>query len=267
MNYFPLSQNSDDPFYRISSLEGQLKNCREKLSESFHNYENELAKQQVKEKGRIAAIEKEHKENMDKALRKIEELEKKIAKLETTSEADLETTPPALQPKSNRRRKLKNADSNDSSNSNSELLLSMMSPTDQMSTNGSIPLLTQRDRIKSASYGDLTIDEDTTMTLSTAASSKHSPGIKTKKKSTEKRRESAERLTITALVAESLANPGSMSSIRKELKSDSFTPKIKRKFQKRPTASATLPAMNNGTSEIKEKSPLTKGTMQRNSLS
>ena len=45
------------------------------------------------------------------------------------------------------------------------------------------------------------------------------------------------KLSITKLVAESIRNPESVASIRRELKADGLTPRIQKKFQRNPISS------------------------------
>lgn len=62
--------------------------------------------------------------------------------------------------------------------------------------------------------------------------------------SSHSQRLSRERITITEMVAESLKNPSSIAVIRQELKADSLTPKIQRKFPMK-SSPTTLPAVSN----------------------
>ena len=56
-----------------------------------------------------------------------------------------------------------------------------------------------------------------------------------------------EKLSITELVAESLKNPSCIAAIRKELKADGLTPKIKKKFAAaKKSTKATLPSLGGG---------------------
>lgn len=206
-------------------------------------------------------MQKEHQSEVNQALKRIEDLERKISEIDKSAKetsTSLPTTentvPPPLQPKSpSRKRRSKKGDSSTTHTSNSELMdIVTSSPTKQQDTSGEKELLVYKNPPKSASYSDLTTivndggsakSKDTKLPVTPQLSPANS------KKSAEKRvgrRGSGERLTITALVAESLCNPGSMLAIRKELKSDSFTPKIQRKFPtRRASASpATLPSVS-----------------------
>lgn len=63
------------------------------------------------------------------------------------------------------------------------------------------------------------------------------------------------RPSISQLIEESMSNPQSMLSIKQQLKSDGFTPKIKRKFQRKlpepvnSTVLASLPLKNSATTK------------------
>lgn len=278
--------------YRISSLEGQLRHCQNKLTESHRKFEAELVKQHLSTRDTLETIQKEHEFEMSQARLKIELLEKNLAEMEkekadqvikvikSSPTTPVPSGPPSLQPKSPSRRKkrLKKGDSLTPNASKSELIPLTSPPTNEKTASSDTNILSFKDRPKSSSYGDLT--KITKGTHSSDSKLVKTPQLSptNPKRNTENRpsrRESGEKLTITALVAESLAYPGSISVIRKELKSDAFTPKIQRKFQNRspgtssalpsnqsPGTSSALPSMSpkNGmeTGEGKEgKSPLT----------
>lgn len=254
--FFP--QSSDDPMYRISSLEGQLRQCQNKLTESLRKFETELVKQHLSSREALETMQKEHESEMCQAREKNELLERKIADMNKVDQTIVVTGssptnrspsgPPSLQPKSPTRRKkrLKKGASLTPNCSKSELV--SVPPNPKTASSDTDILTSFKDRPKSSSYGDLT----------TLTKEKHSSDSKLSntpqlspanaRKDDEKRttrRENGDKLTITALVAESMSNPGSISAIRKELKSDSFTPKIKRKFANRSSGTpSALPSMS-----------------------
>ncbi len=253
--YCPL-QSSEDPVYRISSLEGQLRHCQNKLAESLRNFELELVKQQLSSKVTLETMQNEHQSEMNKALQKIKDLEKRIGDTDKPIAAiPTIAEPPPLLPKSptRKKRRSKKLVTQTPNNSKSELPDTLVTPPKSINhtTCSETNLLKFKGRPRSASYNDLTEiineanDNDTKLPITPQLS----PA--TSKKGSERklsRRESSERNTITSLVAESLANPSSMLAIRKELKSDSFTPKIQRKFHKRGSGSSgnALPTMSPG---------------------
>lgn len=106
-------------------------------------------------------------------------------------------------------------------------------------------------RPRSASYSDLT-------SVGKADTCDHTQAEKVTKISpetqqllatpTSQRRGSTEKRSITELVADSLKNPASISSIRQELKSDDLTPKIQRKFLIKNSNPSTLPSLTPPTS-------------------
>lgn len=199
----------------------------------------------------MEATQKRHESEISQSQEKIELLEKRLAQVEDKSMSSIKVKapsppsnvghPPALQPKSPTRRKKrlkKGEDSLTANNSKSELVSVQTSSPSSKKTSSDpdiLSLVDINDRPKSSSYGDLTAITKDKPVMNGAKLSKTpqlSPAIAKKKEIERKsnRRESGDKLTITALVAESMINPGSMAAIRKELKSDSFTPKIKRKF-------------------------------------
>ena len=212
---------------------------------------------------------------MKQAIQRIENLEIKISELDKQSKAversqlanEIEATPPPLQPKSpsaRKKRRSKNAGNSLTPNSSKLDVSVVPSPPAKPQATSDSDLLSHSDRPKSSSYGDLTTvgakEEKSTSEFKLPNTPQVSPA-NAKKNLDRKlnRRESSgsERSTITSLVAESLNNPGSMLAIKKELKSDSFTPKIQRKFrQKASPGNATLvpvhAAMNGGSDLAKE---------------
>lgn len=256
-----LFQNSGNPMYRISSLEGQLRHCQHKLAESHRKFDAELVKQHLSTKETLERIQKEHEFEMNQAQHKIESLEKRLEEMEkekdglvinvTKSPAitPVPSGPPSLQPKSpsRRRKRLKKGDSLTPNTSKSELIPITSPPTIEKTASSDTDILSRKHRPKSSSYEDLTKTTKETSSDSKLAKTPQLSPANAKKNIDNKpsRRESGEKLTITALVAESLTNPGSISAIRKELKSDGFTPKIQRKFPNRsPVTSSALPSMS-----------------------
>jgi hypothetical protein len=234
-------QTSGDPKFRISALEGQLRLCQFKLAESHRKFETELVKHHVSTRDTLEALQKEHASELNRAQQKIDNLTKKIAEMEANQEMEVKdeeitpspkahtsSGPPSLQPKSpsRKRKHLKKGVSSLLPNNTKSKLLPLSGEKPNSDTN----LLSLKDRPKSSSFGDLSAltKEKPPSDIKLAKTPQVSPA--TKKKSEPTRRESGEKPTITALVAESLSNPASISAIRKELKSDSFTPKMKRKF-------------------------------------
>lgn len=66
--------------------------------------------------------------------------------------------------------------------------------------------------------------------------------------SSNEKRGSIEKRSITELVAESLKNPASIASIRQELKADNLTPRIQRKLKNPTNHQTTLPSLSNDSS-------------------
>lgn len=249
-------------------MEGQLRQCQNKLTESLRNYELELVKQQLSSKVAMETMQNNHQLELNEALKKIADLEKKIEEIEKKPEPSSPTTgdPPPLVPKSPSRKKRRSKKLEPQQPSTStELPDTVLSTPKMMNTVYSdTNLLKLKDRPKSSSYNDLSeiVKDAKNKDIKLPKTPQASPATSRKESNRKNsRRESTDRNTITALVAESLANPSSMLAIRKELKSDSFTPKIQRKFHRSGSRTASaLPSMSpksNGTGAGEEKSPKT----------
>ena len=103
-------------------------------------------------------------------------------------------------------------------------------------------------RQKSASFTDLTtLEKDEEKRSEKESEIQRSLDATT---ATSSQRPSRERITITEMVAESLMNPTSMAVIRKELKADSLTPKIQRKFHKKSSPSSLPVVKQHNTSPL-----------------
>lgn len=240
-------------------MEGQLRLHQAKLTEAHHKHSADIASQQVKHEEKLADLQTELKQSMQR----IERLEKSLENLQKapTIGGVICPTPPPLQAKSQGRYRnyKRKSDGVVDMKSTSGLLDAMCSPPKEYQIDGRISQLSRNSRPKSASYNDIldsvlgmdrkVSDSEVNTLLQISPSQQHS-------ETTVARRESTERLTITALVEQSMTNPSSISAIRKELKSDSFTPKMKRKFQDQSAAnSATLPSVvqdvKNGNPDVK----------------
>ena len=220
-----------------------------------------LLAERTQHKENLESMEKDFVKKLEENDRKLKEKEEKMAELEKCLGAFLQVKPPDVQvdsPKGSpaRRRKYKQKATRKSSdnatieNTSSEGRRDIFSPTASLSLEG---------RPKSASVSD----------LSTAtAEQKTKNGTKTSDVQTcpnqsNSRASTTQRSTITAMVAESINNPDSITAIRKQLKADSLTPRIQRKFHQLPAARISTPKslpsmMNNhhNSSTSSETSPL-----------
>lgn len=250
--------------YRISALEGQLRMSEEKLIE-VHCQQDELLKnERTRNKERVANLKAEFGGKLEEAAQTITALQMRVSELEKCLDKAASKSPPDIRvdtptppsqgsPVSTRRRKYKRK-SNTRSPEETEESSSLNSELQQ----------------RSASFADLRVasknqDEKSDGRRNGAEESlKLSPEIRRSQevngKLTGYQRSNAERSSITTLVEESLRNPSSIASIRKQLKSEGLTPKIERKFPKKPSTPATLPSMNTKDGAAKETSPLTKET-------
>lgn len=233
------------------SLEGQLRQCQSKLAESLRTYEAEVTKQQLGSKELIKTMQKEHESEISQAFQKIENLENKIIEMDisgvSTTPLLIDPPPPPLEPKSPTRKKRRSKKSDPSMPSASNAELHMAPPSKEKGKGTSGSKLSARERLKSSSYGDLTSIDSKEESKSSKTPQISPANTKRKMERKSNRRDSSERVTITSLVAESLSNPSSMLAIRKELKSDAFTPKIQRKFRKHPSAAlaSVCPPLSN----------------------
>lgn len=254
--------------YRISALEGQLRMCQEKLVQAHRQQDDLVKKERERHEERVANLKAELGGRLEEASQTISSLKKRILELERCLEKSTSKSPPDIRvdtpippaqgsPATVRRRKHKRK-SNSKSPEQSGELISNLIPGESWQ--------------KSASINDLSFvgkspegSEDSGRKNGAAAgiAIKLSPEIKrspetNSKVITQRRLSNTEKSSITSLVEESLRNPSSIASIRKQLKSEGLTPKIQRKFPMKPNTPTTLPSMNPKDGLVKETSPLTK---------
>ncbi len=233
---------------------------QKKLSETHRSYDKEITRQKLQSEEKLVLLQVNHEAEMEKMKKKIEDLLEKTAALSSSITASSSAKvsskegkdftpvpPPPLQAKSPGDRRKKNTKkdaSSSASHSKSGLIEALTSPPSHHSTlRADSDQLEPSDKPKSASCRDLSSDiKDDYIASELPQAQQLSPANSRRNSGkTFGNDGSSCRLTITALVEESLCNPGSMSAIRKELKADAFTPKIQRKFLKRPSVtSATL---------------------------
>ena len=223
----------EEPLYRISTLEGQVRLCQEKLVESHRQHDDILAKERARAQEDLASLTSE----LHKARETIEQLRAKAATAAAVSgKGEEEARPPTgavtvsvsdvtmNSPSSERRRRKKQVQKEDRG-------------------------LTPEPIHRSASWADVHAGEE-------AGSGGLPDTIAVPGKSLC----TGEKLSITEMVAESLRNPGCIATIRRELKADALTPKIQRKFHVKTTPTS-LPSMNDSSSSLessllaKEKGP------------
>ena len=242
--------------YRISALEGQLRMCQEKLVQAHRQQEELLKNERARHEERVANLKAELGGKIEEASQTIVSLRRRVTELDKTSSSKsppdirIDTPMPPAQPASPgtvRKRKHKKK-------SNSRI------PEDSEEKR---PFLDIESKQKSASFADLSFvgkdqDDSDGRRNGVGTSMKLSPEIQRPsevngRQITQRRLSNTEKSSITTLVEESLRNPSSIASIRKQLKSDGLTPKIQRKFPARSNTPTTLPSM-----APKETSPLTK---------
>ena len=247
--------------YRISALEGQLRLCHEKLVQSHRKHDEIIMNERMRAEESEANLKKVHSAELEQAYQRISELEESLSRLQKLLEKALKPNEvgadgPIPEGSPSRRKKHKRKEEGgkakeeggkakeeggkakeDGSKVKEGRRISEISPTHDPDAK------TQSRR--RASLADITaIDKEEVVRSLNLISTSQS------------QRSTQEKLSITELVAESLKNPSSVAAIRKELKSDAFTPKIQRKFPSKLTPT-TLPSM-----APNETSPLAKESLK-----
>lgn len=244
--------------------------CEEKLVQCHRQQDEVVKTEHSRHKERVANLKAEFGGKLEEASQTIITLKKRVSELEQILDKGASKSPPDIRvdtptppahgsPVSTRRRKHKRK-------SNTR------SPEDTKDGVSRNPELQQR----SASIADLSFvgknheeeekeGEGDGRRNGAAETIKLSPEIQRAqevngKLAYQRRPSNTERMSITTLVEESLRNPSSIASIRKQLKSEGLTPKIQRKFPMKPSTPAMLPSMNQKDGATKETSPLTKDT-------
>ncbi len=241
MKCLSLPQQSEEPIYRISTLEGQVRLCQDKLIQAHRHHEDMLANERARCEEKLSSLRQSHDSEMKQAQKRITELEAKVAEVEAALEKASKPQPevkvdggtPTSSPA--RRRKYKRREQEATREGEVAKDRNVFSPTRSVS-----PDTFQR----SASTSDLREGERGRERKEDVNRSVDMVCLP---------RPLHERLTITELVTDSLNKPGSMLAIRRELKADALTPKILKKFP--PKAKPTsLPAVQG--SVVNETSPL-----------
>lgn len=269
INTHDVMQHSEQPMYRISALEGQLRMCQDKLVQAHHQHDELMKNERSRHEERIANLKTEFGGKLEEASQTISSLKKKVVELERCLEKAVAKSPPDIRvdnptppaegsPATTRRRKHKRK--SEVNSREVEVSAKTLSPEDSNIRSSQLQ--------KSASITDLSsvgnnLEDRDGRRNGASTSLKDSPEIKRSpevngKITTQRRLSYAERTSITTLVEESLRNPGSIAAIRKQLKSDGLTPKIQRKFPMKPNTPTTLPSMSPKNGANKESSPLAK---------
>ena len=229
--------------------------CQEKLVQAHHKHDELRMNDRSILEEKLTNLKQTHSAELEKKTQRINELEQKVSELQKCLEKamkQVEIKVDIATPENSpaRRRRHRKREQGVVSEKKPEDERSIFSPTRSMSSPDG--------RQKSASFTDLTTlakdgenrnekvggeKSDVQRSFDTTTSS-HSQRL------------SRERITITEMVAESLKNPSSIAVIRKELKADSFTPKIQRKFPMK-SSPTTLPTVGN---TLPNTSPLARGS-------
>ena len=220
-------QESEEPFYRIASLEGQLRQCQDKLRENQHHHDAVVASERAAEERQWLQVTKQLKAELEAANSELASLKLKKA-TDTTDDVEEKTgeTPPIP--------KLTVNDSNESpgtkakSKKKKDKTSDLLKEEIHLQRKGSLgsallsPKLTRSNRARSGSQE----------TLDTLGLDKLEHRDVARAIHDEERGNGKKRPSISQLIAENSNNPQSMAAIRKELKADNLTPKLQKKFQK-----------------------------------
>lgn len=216
--------------------------CQEKLVQAHHKHEELRMSDRSMFEEKFTNLKQAHSAELAKKTQKINELEQNISELQKCLEkamkqveVKVDVATPENSPARRRRHRKREQGA---SEKKPEEMRSIFSPTRSIrSPDG---------RQKSASFTDLTTlgkDGENRNEKTGGEKSDVQRSFDTTT-SSHSQRLSRERITITEMVAESLKNPSSIAVIRQELKADSLTPKIQRKFPMK-SSPTTLPAVSN----------------------
>lgn len=228
---------SEEPVYRISTLEGQVRLFQEKLTESHRQHDDILTKERTRAEETLANLRRELTSELQRARETIRQLRAKESSEDTSKQGagEEETTPP---PKGSVAVSLSDATLNSPTNGKRR------PQKEELAGRG----LSLQPIPRSASWADVHAGDGA------GPGGLPDDGMVPGKSSYMVG--GGEKLSITDMVTESLKNPGCIAAIRRELKADALTPKIQRKFQVKTTPTS-LPSMNDSSSSL-EGSPLAK---------
>ena len=218
-------QESEEPFYRIASLEGQLRRCQDKLREVQQYHEATLAAERAAEEERWVQVTQQLTMELETSNTELASLKKSTAssssKIKEQERLSAEEVPTLTLSAPNLDEKSPKSKSTNRNKKISNLLLDDI----ELQRKGSLgsaalvsPKLTRSSRPKSGSQetlDSLGIDKHRDVTARMLDGEKGN---------------GKKRPSISQLIADNSNNPQSMAAIRKELKSDGLTPKLQRKF-------------------------------------
>lgn len=220
------TQESEEPFYRIASLEGQLRQCQNKLREVQFHHEGVLAAERTAEKEKWDQVTQQLMMELHGVKSELALL-KDSKETETNEKSEGEAVPPKVtvskaEPEVSVKSKGSKKKTKDLDRLREE---EREEPLRKLSLGSALvsPLLKHTSRTKSAS-------QETLDGLGLDKVERKGGNEKTRHSLEGERPNGKQRSSITELIEESMRNPQSMAAIRKELKSDGFTPKIQKKF-------------------------------------
>ena len=259
-------QESEQPFYRIAALESQLKVMQEKVLQAQQKYEEALAAERALTAENLSKMkqqlieELDHPKSENKLLcGKIEESQKFEVQIDHES---LEDEDPSI----------------DTSTTTDKGVTGIISKKNKKAKGytgivrlnresvGSIPIIasplinrTFKKKNSERETMDILGLDPLQDTVRLPIDDKPRRSFEGQQKMFITPRPNGDKLTITQLIEDSLHNPGTIASIRKQLKKDGLTPKIERKFKQ------DLPPMLEGTNSLQVPSaPLEGGKKMRN---
>lgn len=234
-------KDSEKPFYRIVALEGQLRMLQEKLHQ-FHKQKEEVLSE---ERSKAHETFSQMKQQL---LQELSQAKDEIAYLKETIESFNQTQNGSIPEEA--KSDLETSDKNDKSlmpsiqvtthsphvKKKKTKVHNMISNQQQRGSVGSIPSSLINNSLEFSSKAQETIDilglDTAPLTQGQGDLSKprRSFDVMTHKSLVNPPKPNGTKLTITQLVEECMQKPGSMASIRQQLKADGLTPKIHKKF-------------------------------------
>ena len=255
-------QESEQPFYRIAALESQLKLMQEKVLQAQQKYEEALAAERALTAENLSKMKQQLIEELDHAKSESKLL---CGKIEGSQKCEVQIDHDSLE----------DEDPSINTSTTDKGITGVLSKKNKKAKGyagivrlnresvGSLPSPLINRTVKKRNSERETMD---ILGLDPLQDTVHLPIDDKPRRSFEGQqkmfitpRPNGDKLTITQLVEDSLHNPGTIASIRKQLKKDGLTPKIERKFKQ------DLPPMLEATNSLQVPSaPLEGGKKMSN---
>ena len=263
-------QESEQPFYRIAALESQLKLMQEKVLQAQQKYEEALAAERAVTAENFSKMKQQLREELDHAKSESKLLCGKIDKNKEESQKcemqidheSLEDEDPSINTSTTTDKGATGKISKKNKNAKGYTGIVRLN----RESVGSIPIIasplinrTVKKRNSERETMDILGLDPLQDTVRLPIDDKPRRSFEGQKKMFITPRPNGDKLTITQLIEDSLHNPGTIASIRKQLKKDGLTPKIERKFKQ------DLPPMLEATNSLQVPSaPLEGGKKMSN---